>query len=81
MFWVDTVDTACYLVNRSPHTKLDGRIPEELWSEKKVEVGHLRVFGCTAFVHIDPSERSKLDAKSRKMVFIGYPRGVKGYRL
>ena len=29
-FWVDTVDAADYLINRSPHTRLDGRLPEEL---------------------------------------------------
>ena len=34
-----------------------------------------------AYVHIDASERSKLDARPKKMVFIGYPHGVKGYRL
>ena len=30
VFWMDAVDVAFYLVNQSPHTKLDGRIPEEL---------------------------------------------------
>ena len=34
-----------------------------------------------AYVHMDASKRSKLDASSRKMVFIGYPRRVKGCRL
>ena len=29
VFWVDTVDAACYLMNRSPHTKLDGGILEK----------------------------------------------------
>ena len=44
-------------------------------------LGHLRVFGCMAYMHINASEQSKLDAKSKKMVFIGYPHGVKRYRL
>ena len=39
------------------------------------------MFGCTIFVHIGAGEQSKLDAKSRKMVFLRYPQGVKGYRL
>ena len=79
-FWVDTVDAAGYLVNRSPHTRLDGRLPEEVWSGRTVGLDHLRVFGCTAYVHIGAGERSKLDVRSRKMMFLGYSRGVKGYR-
>ena len=77
-FWVDT---AGYLIKRSPHTRLDGRLPEEVWSGRTVGLGHLRVFGCTAYVHIGAGEWSKLDARSCKTVFLGYPRGVKGYRL
>ena len=44
-------------------------------------MGHLRVFGSMAYVYIDTSEQSKLDDRSKKMVFIGYLHGVKGYRL
>ena len=44
-------------------------------------MAHLKVLGCTANVHIAASERSKQDAKLKKMVFLGYPSGVKGYRL
>ena len=72
-FWVDIVDTVGYLVNRSPHIRLDGRLPEEVWSGRIVALGHLRVFGYTAYVHIGAGERSKLDARSHKTVFLGYP--------
>ena len=34
IFWIDTVDTIACLVNRSPHAKLDGRLPEEVWSSR-----------------------------------------------
>ena len=66
-FWVEIVDAAGYLVNRSPHTRLEEGIPKEKWSGKKVELGHLRVFGCTAYVHIATGEQSKLNARSKKM--------------
>ena len=81
VFRVDTVDTACYLVNRSPQTKLDGGILEEKWSRRKIGLGHLRVLECTTYVHVKAGERSKLDAKAKKMIFLGYPHGVKGYKM
>ena len=61
-----------YLVNMSPHFKLDGGLPEEAWSGKKVELSHLKVFGCPAYAHVEATKRSKLDPKSQKMIFIRY---------
>ena len=31
-------------------------------------------------VHVPDSQRRKLDAKTHKAVFVGYPPGVKGYK-
>ena len=38
-------------------------------------------FGCPTYVHISSDERSKLDPKSKKCIFIGYVKGVKGYKF
>ena len=46
-----------------------------------MELGHLKVFGSLAYALVEGAERNKLDPKSCKLVFIGYPRGVKGYLL
>jgi hypothetical protein len=43
---------------------LDGRIPEEEWTGKKVNYSFLKTFGCEAFAHIDKENRTKLEAKS-----------------
>ena len=40
----------------------------------------LRIFGCTAFVHIHDQHRSKLDLRSHKCIFLGYSSTQKGYR-
>jgi hypothetical protein len=42
---------------------------------------HLRVFGCDAHVHVPKENRSKLDNKVEKCIFMGYKDGVKGYKL
>lgn len=40
-FWAEAVATATYLINHSPHSKLDGRMPEEIWSGKVPSLKHL----------------------------------------
>jgi hypothetical protein len=39
------------------------------------------VFGCDAYVHVPKENRSKLDKKDEKCIFIGYKYGVKGYKI
>ncbi|WJX83794.1 hypothetical protein P8452_66428 [Trifolium repens] len=39
------------------------------------------MFGCMAYVHIPKDERSKLDEKSKKCVFVGYGLDEFGYRF
>jgi hypothetical protein len=41
----------------------------------------LKTFGCEAFVHIDKENRTKLESKSKKCIFIGYGVNEFGYRL
>ncbi|KAE8735860.1 Cytochrome P450 90B1 [Hibiscus syriacus] len=79
--WAEAINTAAYLINRGPSVPLDGRIPEEVWSKKEINLSHLRVFGCISYVHIDSAERSKLDAKSNKCAFVGYGGDEFGYRF
>ncbi|KAK3020800.1 hypothetical protein RJ639_047756 [Escallonia herrerae] len=77
----EAVNTDCYLVNRSPSSAINHRVPEEVWSDKQVNFSAMRIFGCPAYVHLRNKERSKLDPKSKECIFLGYEEGVKGYRL
>ncbi|GAA0142096.1 transmembrane signal receptor [Lithospermum erythrorhizon] len=69
------------IINLSPTTILEGEVPKEVWSGKKVSYKHLRVFGCRAFVHVPKDERSKLDNKSRQCVYLSYGDEKFGYKL
>jgi len=80
-FWVEAVWTTCYLINRSPTTTLDGGIHEEVWTGKNLNYSHLKIFGCEAFVHIPKENRTKLDDKSMKCIFLGYADEDFGYFL
>ena len=52
-----------------------------MWYGKDVSYNHLRVFGSKAFVHVPKDERSKLDAKTRECIFIGYGHDEFDYRF
>ncbi|MCO5547021.1 hypothetical protein L7F22_000462 [Adiantum nelumboides] len=81
-FWGESVMTAVHIINRSPSTPLNFKIPQEMWTGKKPNYDRLRVFGCEAFSHISKDLRKKLDLKSHKCIFIGYGvDGEMGYRL
>jgi hypothetical protein len=79
--WKDVVDIFVYLINRGPSISLDDGIPEEAWKGKKVNYSFFKTFGCEAFIHIDKENRTKLDEKSKKCIFIGYDVNDFGYRL
>ena len=55
--------------------------PYEVWKGNKPNVNHLCIFGCSAYAHIPKDERSKMDPKAKKSIFLGYGISVKGYRL
>ncbi|CAL9003904.1 unnamed protein product [Prunus brigantina] len=79
-FWGEALMTAVDLINLSPSAPLNGDVPNKFWSGKDVSYNHLKVFGCRAFVHIPKYERSKLDAKSKECIFVGYANEEFGYR-
>jgi hypothetical protein len=60
---------------------LDDKTPHEVWTGKKISLEHLRVFGCDAYVHVLKENRSKIDNKAEKCIFIGYKDGVKVVRF
>ena len=80
-FWAEAVSTANYLRNRSPTLALSGKTPYECWYGKKPVLSNLRIFGCVSYIHIPKELRKKLDPKSEKCIFLGYPDGTKGYKL
>ena len=80
-YWAEAVNTAVYVRNRCPNRAINNEIPEEVWSNKRVSVRHLRVFGCKAKCFIPKEKRQKFDAKSEPKIFVGYCEESKAYRL
>ncbi len=79
--WGEIIHTIVYIFNRTHPTCLSDKTPYEIWHGTKVVVSHYRVFDYFAYVFINKQRHSKLDAKSSKLVFIGYNITSKGYKL
>lgn len=79
VFWAEACNTACYLKNRSVASGVS-KTPFEIWTKKKPDVGHLRIFGSTAMVHVPKANRLKWDKKAIKHILVGYDENTKGYR-
>lgn len=80
-FWGEALSTVVHVLNLTPCVSLNFDVPNRVWSGKDVSYDHLRVFGCMAYVHVPKDERSKLDDKTKKCVFVGYGLDEFGYRF
>lgn len=79
-FWGESIQTACYLINRLPTPLLSRTTPYNLLHHKPPIYSHFRVFGCLCYAtNLTPIH--KFDVRARRCIFIGYPLGQKGYRV
>jgi transposase InsO family protein len=69
--WAEAARTTVYVQNRLSHSALGFKTPEEMFSGKKPEVIHLKIFGCPVFVHILKEKRTKLEPSGKKRIFVG----------
>jgi hypothetical protein len=77
--WAEATNTAVYIQNRSPHVILGEKTPEEAFTGENPEVGHLRIFRCSVFIHIPKEKRTKMDPSGKKCFFVGYSETSKAY--
>ena len=63
--WADAVNTAVYLINKAPSVPLNCGIPEETWTDKEVNLNHMRTFDCIFYVHIKLSHKASLTQSLR----------------
>ena len=52
-----------------------------MYTGKKPEVSHLKIFGCPVYVHILKERRTTLDPSRKKGIFVGYYEVSKAFRI
>lgn len=77
-FWGYALETAAFTLNRVP-TKTVDKTPYEIWTGRVPNLSFLKIWGCEVFVKRLTSD--KLDPKSDKCFFVGYPKETKGYHF
>ena len=75
--WDEAVSHAAYLQNQAPTRALQGKTPYEAWHKLTPTVAHLWEFGSDVWILDESENRSKLDPKSKKMVFVRFMDGSK----
>ena len=78
--WGEAGSTCVYVLNKSSTKGVKGKTPYEKWNKRKPSVSHLRIFGSVAFVKAT-GRLSKLEDRSKCMLFMGYEAGSKSLQM
>ncbi|KAK8708165.1 hypothetical protein V6N13_059210 [Hibiscus sabdariffa] len=75
-FWGYALETAAFTLNRVPSKSVQ-KTPHEMWTGRHPNMSFMKIWGCKAYVKHQMS--TKLEPKSEKCTFVGYPKETKGY--
>ncbi|KAA0063949.1 ty1-copia retrotransposon protein [Cucumis melo var. makuwa] len=78
--WGEAVLSACFILNRIPHKRLD-KTPYELWKEHAPNLSYLKVWGCLAKVPFPALKKTTVGSKTFDCIFIGYAQNSAAYRF
>ena len=80
-FWGKVVTTVVFILNHVPTKALKGKTPFEAWYGRKPSVSFLWTFDYIGHVRKTKPVLTNLEDRSTPMVFLGYAKGTKAYRL
>ncbi|GFW87114.1 retrovirus-related Pol polyprotein from transposon TNT 1-94 [Trichonephila clavipes] len=70
--WVELVNSAIYILNRTGKSSIENTSPYELWLKKKPRLKHLRIIGSPCYAHVPAQKRRKMDKKAIQGYLVGY---------
>nr|GEW69679.1 retrovirus-related Pol polyprotein from transposon TNT 1-94 [Tanacetum cinerariifolium] len=79
-FWVEAVNTACYVQNRVLVTKPHNQTPYELLLGRTPSIGFMRPFGCLVTI-LNTLDPLMFDGKADEGFLVGYSVNSKAFRV
>ena len=70
--WEEVAGTIIYVQNMCHHAILDQKIPKEVFTSEKLDVGNLRIFGFLVYVDVPKEKRTKMEPSGKKGILVGY---------
>lgn len=80
-FWGDCIMTTTYIINIIPMALLNNITPYIVLYDKEVDYIVKKFFGCLCYASTLIVQMSKFDPRAMRCLFLGYPTGVKEYKL
>ncbi|GJR33822.1 ribonuclease H-like domain-containing protein [Tanacetum coccineum] len=80
-FWVEIVNTACYVHNRVLVVKPHNKIPYELFHSRTPTLSFMRSCGCPVTILNTIDYLDKFDSKADEGFFVGYSLNSKAFRV
>lgn len=80
IFWAETMNTTCYVINRVLLRPRSISTSYEIWKGRKPSIKHFHIFGSTYYIMKDRVTQ-KLNAQSDKGIFLGYSSHIEVYRV
>lgn len=77
----DALLHATFLINRIPTAVLNWKCPYEILHKSKPNLDQIKSFGCLCYASNLAPNKTKLDPKAFKCIFLGNSQNNKGYKL
>jgi len=71
IYWGLAIQHATTLRNLLPSKPLGGSSPHQLLFGEDFNLARLKPFGCASYVHVEANQRTKLDPRARRGLYVG----------
>ena len=79
--WVDAIIPSVYVHKRSTHWVFGNKTPKEAFIGVEPDINHMRIFGCSVYIHISKEKISKIEHSGKNRTFVGYSETSKAYYI